>query len=268
MCRRSDSDPLVRALTDRYKLNILRLPRRGVGVGELLIREDGDLRCAGNIKGFFDPELDIPPITVSALPDIDEITSSRRSVTVAAAPLIGLLTAVGAVGLSSIDASLREARDVTVAFSLTGTQYCNTPLLTLGAELNSRILRPGNALHHPGQQYFIAYAAATATGMRVAYSAGSDRAAKLMLEFTAMIKAETSVDAARGQSGHFDITSSAPVTFGLAVARLVVDGRSIRLETSGRLHPVRKASEPKPGDHELDAVFFGGSHGDVLVEIS
>lgn len=267
MCRRSDSDPLVRVLTDRYKLNILRLPRRGVGVGELLIREKGDLRCAGNIRNCYDPELELPPVDMSPLPNIDEITSARRSAKMAVAPLTGLLTALGAVGVSSIDVSHRNAHGVTVAFRLTGTRYLSTPLLTLGAELRSRLLRPRHALYQPDREYFVAYAAAEATGMQVAYSTDSDQAANLMLELTAMSKAETAVEAVSGKAGHFVISSPEPVTFGLAVARLVVDGRSLRLDTPVRLYPVRGKAKPEPVGEDPEPVFFGGPEGDALVAV-
>lgn len=267
MCKRSDNDPLVRVLTDRYKLNILRLPRGGIGVGELLIRDKGDLICAGSIAGFFTPELKVPPPAESALPDVDEVTSSRRSVGVAAKPLVGLLTALGAVGLTSAEASLRDAHDVRVAFKLTGTQYHSTPLKTLGDELSGRVLPTGNALYQPGREFFVAHAAADATGMRVAYSAGSDRTAKLMLDLAATIKAEASVDAARDRSGHFVISGPKRFTFGLAVVRLVMVGGSIRFETSGPLHPVRGKGEPVPGPAAPAPYFFGGDDGDALVEV-
>jgi hypothetical protein len=267
MCRRSDDDPLVRVLTDRYKLNILRQPRRGIGVGELLIMEGKDLRCAGPVRSFFDPELDIPLDGPVALPDVDGITSARLSASTAAAPFSAILAALGAAGLSSARASLRRARDISVAFTLTGTQYRSTNLVTLGDELSSRILRRGNALYQPGREFFVAHAIAEATCIKIAFSTSRDKAAELALGIAQVIKADASVHATTDQSGHLIIASPDPVTFGLAVVQLTTDGNALRLKEAGRLHAVR-GEKPGPGaDTDPPGILFGGADGDVLVEI-
>ena len=267
MCKRSDNDPLVRVLADRYKLNILRLPRRGVGVGELLIREGKDLRCAGSIRRLFDPELEIPLAEPVPLPDVDGVTSARRSASVAGAPLTGLLTALGATGVSSIGAALRAAREISVAYSLTGTRYLCTDLVSLGDELSSRVLRQDNALYRTGRQFFVAHAAAEATGIKAVFSAATDRASNFTLELAAIIKAEASADVTSDQSGRLVISSVEPVTFGLAVVQLKMGGSSLRFEPAARPRPVRsETAEPRTLD-DLPSVFFGGPADDVLVEV-
>lgn len=268
MCKRSDDDLLVRILTDRYKLNILRLPRHGVGVGELLIKEGKDLRCVGSIKSFFDPELDISLNAPAVLPDVDGVTSARRSAKIAAAPLIGLLTALGAAGISSIGASLSGARDVSVVFSLIGTRYRSTDLATLGDELSSRVLRQDNALYQPGREFFVAYAAAEATGIKCAFTAASDKSAGLTLELAQAIKTEASVTAVRDGAGQLIISCPEPVTFGLAVVQLTMDGSSLRFKTGGPLRAIRGDEAKSRSTNDVPSILFGGSDGDALVEIS
>jgi hypothetical protein len=267
VCRRSDDDPLVRVLTNRYKLNIMRQPRRGVGVGELLVREGEDLRCAGSVKRFFDPELDIPKTESAALADVDGVTSARLSARTAADPLSGILAALGAAGLSSASASLRRTRDISIAFSLTGTRYRSTDLVALGDELSSRILRTGNALYRPGREFFVAHAIAEASGIKMAFSAATDSAAELALGLAQVIKADASVNATTDQSGHLIITSPEPVTFGLAVVQLAIDDVSLRFRETGRLRPVRGAEPGPQAGTDSAGILFGGPEGDVLVEI-
>lgn len=267
MCKRSDGDLLIRTLTDRYKLNILRLPRRGVGVGELLIREGKDLRCVGSVKRFFDPVLDIPNIESAALPDVDGISSARLSANFATAPLIGLLTVLGVTGASSISASLHKARNVSVAFNLTGTQYRKTDLVTLGDELSSRVLREDNALYRPGREFFIAYATAEALGLKVAFSSGGEMAAGLALELAEMIKADAHIDVAGDQSGHLVIVSPEPIVFGIAVVQLKMDDNMFRFDAIDRLRAVRGEAPRWESPDSQPYIFFGGSNGDALVEI-
>jgi hypothetical protein len=265
VCKRSDDDLLVRALTDRYKLNILRLPRRGVRVGELLIREEKDLRAVGSIRKLFDPELDIAPPEPVALPDIDAVTSARRSAHAAAQPLTGLLTALGLAGVSSVEGSLRAARDVSIAYSLIGTRFRRTDLVTLGDELARRELRRDNALYQPGREFYAVYGVAEATGIKVAFSTGTDRAASFAVELAALIKADASAAASTDHSGNLVITSPEPVTFGLAAVQLNLDGSRPSFKTMTRMRAVRGTSSPA---QRAESTFFGGPDGDLLVEIS
>jgi hypothetical protein len=267
LCKRSDDDPLVRVLTDRYKLNVLRQPRRGVGVGELLVKEGKDLRCAGSVSRLFDPPLEILLQDSVVLADVEGVISARRSASAAGAPLTGLLAALGVAGVSSIGASLRAARDVTISYSLTGIRYQCTNLVSLGEELSTRALRRGNSLYHPGRDFFIAHAVAEATGIQVRFSSATDRAGSLGLEVAAAIKADASVDIIGDHSGRLIISSEEPVAFGLAVVQMRTDGSSLLLDSVDRTRPVRgEGSSPHALD-EVGSVFFGGPDGEVLVEI-
>jgi catechol 2,3-dioxygenase-like lactoylglutathione lyase family enzyme len=267
LCKRSDNDPLVRVLTDRYKLNILRQPRRGVGVGELLIGEGRDFRCAGPVSGLFDPQLVLPPQESAALPDVEGVTSLRRSADAAGAPLAGLLTALGVAGVSSVRASLHAARDVSVAYSLTGVGYRWTDLVSLGAELPGHALREENAVFRPGRDYFVAYAVAEATGIKVSFSLGTDHAGSLASELAGIISADASVDVASDRSGHLAISGDAPVTFGLAVVELKADGNRFWFKPASRARAVRGESPGRRSREDVDTVFFGGLDGDALVEV-
>jgi len=262
MCKRSDDDPLIRALTDRYRLNILRLPRRGVDVGEVLIRDGADLRCAGPVSRLFTPPLDLPPVRTVALPDVDGTTSARRSAHAAAAPLTGLLAALGIAG-SSASASLSGARDVTVTYRLAGARYRSTDLLTLADELAARVPLPDHALLRPGREFFIAHAIAQATGITATFAASTDRAGKLAAELATVIKADGSVEVTSDHEGRLVVAGAQPVTFGLAVVRLIARGDDLRIDPAPRPRAVRDI-RPRPGD--VPSVLFGDEDGDALVE--
>jgi hypothetical protein len=263
VCKRSDEDPLVRTLTDRYRLNILRLPRRGIDVGEVLVKDGNDLRCAGSVKGLFSPPLDLPPVKTVLLPDVDGVTSARRSARTAAAPLTGLLAALGAAG-SSVSASLSAERDVTVAYRLTGAQYRSTELLTLADELAARVPFPDNALLRPEREFFIAHAIAQATGITATFSASTDRAGKLAMELATVIKADGAVEVTGDHQGRLVVTGTQPVTFGLAVVRLTHRKNELRIDHSPPRYAVRGTTAPQ---YLPPAVLFGGEDADVLVDV-
>lgn len=263
MCKRPDDDPLVRMLTDRYRLNILRLPRRGVNVGEVLIKDGADLRCAGAVSRLFTPPLDLPPVRTVALPDLDGVTSARRSARTSAAPLTGLLALLG-VGGASASASLSAARDITVAYRLTSTRYRSTDLLALADELAARVPLPDHPLLRREREFFIAHAIAEATGITAIFTSSNDRAGKLATELAAMIKANGSVEVTGDHQGRLVVAGTEPVTFGLAVVRLVMRGDELRISPAPRPRAVRGNT---PAPDVVPAVLFGGMNGDILVDV-
>ena len=268
MCKRSDNDPLIRALTERYRLNILRLPRADIKVGELLIEEGKDLRCCGRVSTFFTPELDVRENEPAPLPDLGGVMSERVSAKAAAEPLTWLLAGLGAVGITSISAMLGKSRDVSVAFGVSGAQYRSTDLVTLGDELSGRVTRENNALYRPGRKYFVAHAIAEASTIRVAFDAECGQAARLALDIEELIKSEASVHVDRDNRGYLVFSRPAPVTFGLAVAQLDLTGDSLRLDGVDRLRAVRgKGSQPAGEAGEFPGVLFGGPDGDFFVEV-
>ncbi len=264
MCNRSDDDPLIRVLTDRYRLNILRLPRRGVDVGEMLIRDGADLRCAGPVSGLFSPPLELPPAKTAALPDVDGVTSARRSASTSAAPLTGLLTALG-LGASAASAALRAARDVTVAYRLTGARYRSIDLLALADELAARVPLPDHPLLRPGREFFVAHAIAEATGITATFAASTDRAAKLTMELATAIKADGSVEVTGDHHGRLVVAGGEPVTFGLAVAGVKAGGGGLRIDPAPRPRAVRGGAGREAD--EVPSVMFGGPDGDALVGV-
>jgi hypothetical protein len=263
VCKRSDNDPLIRTLTDRYQLNILRLPRRGIDVGEVLIREGRDLLCAGPVSRLFTPPLSLPLVFTAPLPDLDGVTSARRRADVAAAPLTGLLSALG-LGASSASASLRRARDVTVAYRLIGTRYRSTDLLALADELVARVPPPDHPLLRHRREFFIAHAVAEATGLTAIFAARTNRAGKLAIELAQAIKADGCVEVTGDHQGRLVVAGSEPVTFGLAVVRLTAHGDGLQIDPAPRLHAVRKSDATT---NNTTPVLFGGSDGDALVEV-
>jgi hypothetical protein len=268
MCKRSDEDPLIRVLTDRYRLNILRMPRPGIGVGELLIREGKDLRCSGSVSRLFDPPLSLPDLKVVPLPDVSGMTTVGFSAAASAAPLAGFLAALGVVGVSSVEAGLRRAQGVSVSFSLTGTQYHSSDVVTLGEELADRLLRQDNALYTRDRAFYLVTAAATVTGMRIAFSADSESAAKAALSVQHVIDTQSSIVTRHNTDGYLAVSGPEAVTFGVAVMRLKLDGNSLLLMDAGRSRAVRGTDGGgSVGASDDPTVLFGGSAGQVLVNI-
>src|SRR5262249_29588925 len=112
MCRRSDKDkdPLVRLLTDSYRLNILRVPRAGINVGDLLLCDSGALRNRGGSASFSDPPLELPVSRNEPLAPVSREASRAISGRVAVNPLAAFLAALGVPAITALTAELHAAR--------------------------------------------------------------------------------------------------------------------------------------------------------------
>ena len=60
MCKRSDDDPLVRHFVDKYRLNLLSIPRENADPGDLYVHDDRGLAAPGALAGFLTPPPQLP----------------------------------------------------------------------------------------------------------------------------------------------------------------------------------------------------------------
>ena len=90
----------------------------------------------------------------------------------------------------------------------------------------------------------------------------------MALDVEELIRSEASVEVGKDDRGYLVFSNAKPVTFGLAVVQLGLDGDSLRFDAVDRLRAVRR-EEPKQEapTHEVPNTFFGGPDGEVFVDI-
>lgn len=271
MCRRSEKDPLIRLLTDRYRLNILRVPRGGIDVGDLLVDDSGGLRHLGAFARFFDPPLKLPDLGSEPLAPVSGEVSRAISGEAAANPLAAFLTALGLSGITSLSAKLQAAQNLDVTFQVSGSTLDSVDVVDLGNELAGRVLRSDNALYRPGRKFFVAHAVARATGLIFGFQADGDTGAELAAGIMQVAKVSGSVQIQRESATQISVTGSDPLAFGLAVLRLTEEPgpqRQLKLDLPTILHSVRSQADAATGTpKEVPSVLFGDADGDLLLDI-
>jgi hypothetical protein len=269
MCRRSEKDPLVRLLTDRYRLNILRVPRAGIDVGDLLVDDSGDLRYMGEFSKFFDPPLELPEPEEEPLAPLSGESSKAISAKVAANPMATFLTALGLSGITSLSAKLQAAQNVNVTFQISGATLQSVDVIELGNELAGRVLRTDNALYRADRKFFVVHSVARATGLTLGFHTKSDTGAELAAGIAQVAKVSGGVRIKRDSAAQISVTGSTPLAFGLAVLRLTEEPRQLKLDLPTNLQPVRReASAAKRAPEEVPSVLLGGAQGELLLDIS
>ena len=272
MCRRSEKDPLIRLLTDRYRLNILRVPRGGIDVGDLLVNDSGSLRHLGAFARFFDPPLKLPDPSSAPLAPVNAEVSRAISGKLAANPLAAFLTALGLSGITSLSAKLQTARKLHVTFQVSGATLESIDVVDLGNELAGRVLRSDSALYRAGRKFFVAHAVARATGLIFGFEANGDTGAELAAGIMQVAKVSGSVRIQRESAAQISVTGSdPPLTFGLAALPLTEEPgpqRQLKLDLPTILHSVRSQADATTGTpKEVPSVLFGDADDDLLLEI-
>jgi hypothetical protein len=274
MCRRTIDDPLIRMLADKYRLNILRVPRGGISVGDVLVEDGGDLRHLGKFASFFKPALPMPSASTEDLAPVSATKSTAFSVDVAAKPMETFLTALGLPEIATLSAKLSAARDSKVSFEITGATLESIDVVDLGNELDSRFLSTGNALYKQGRSFFVAHSVARATGMNLTFSSEGEVGASLAAEIKKVGGASGKVAVTKKSSTEINVSRSTPLVFGLAVMRLIEEtGKDkivtrLRLDPLKKQHAVRSRADAKDGAPEsIPSVLFDSPGDDLFLDV-
>jgi hypothetical protein len=268
MCRRSDMDPIVRLLTDRYRLNILRVPRAGISIGGLLVDDSGDLRHMGEFSKFFDPPLELPIADCEPLAPVSAAASKAISVNVAANPMAAFLTALGLSGITSLSAKFQAVRHLNISFQISGATLESIDVVELGNELAGRVLRTDNALYREDRKFFVVHSVAKATGLNLGFQAKGNTGAELAADIVQVAKASGSVTVKQTSAAQISVTGSTPLVFGLAVLRLTQEPGQLKLDLPANLQPVRRRARAAEGTaEEVPSVLFGDPEGEFLIDV-
>lgn len=271
MCRRSERDPLVRLITDRYRLNVLRVPRAGFDVGDLLVEDSGDLRRMGALAAFFDPPLHMPKSKVESLAPLDSERSSAISWGSAAKPMAAFLAALGLSGVADASAALEYARDMRVSFRISGATLESLDAVDLGNELAGRLPRTSNALYRADRRFFVTQAVARATGLELSFHSKTDAGAKLAVGIANAAKGSAKVKVRKGSAAGIHVTGTEPLVFGVSILRLTETEEAgvLRLDLPAKLHPVRGQEKARstPGADWQQGIMVGGDDGELLINI-
>ena len=93
-----NEDPLLKVLLDRYRLNLLSIPREKASVGDLYVQEGNSqyVSTPGSITNFLEPPFEIPSITTAeTMAGVSGTTSRDASGKVGIDFLEGFLNALG-----------------------------------------------------------------------------------------------------------------------------------------------------------------------------
>lgn len=247
LCKRDTGDPLLRMFLDRYKINLLAVPREGVACGDVYVRHGRRVSSGIAIRELVEPPIALPPaLEGEALADLAGVLSDGVSVDVGFGLLEGFLAAVGAGGLvTKVSAGVERSRTSVLRFRLTGATRDSVNAGALGTMLEGRRLRSTQPLVQAGNDYFVTAAVVRTASLSIAGEDEERQRTRLGAEVMAVGQGEAGVTVERGDAGEVTFRGSKRLAIGVELYELRDrgdDGRVTMLPQDPR-DPVRAGRE-------------------------
>jgi hypothetical protein len=198
MCRRSNPDPLVRLFLDKYRMNLLSVPREKANVGDVYVESGGQMSAPGNVANLFTGKFKLPAVTKNErLAALAAERSAEIEVSVGLKLLQGFLAALGAAAsIGDVGASYQRANARTVRFRISDATREAVDSTAFGKSLIDQELDEKHPFVAPKNRYFVTTAVIRAKqialfaqdDMKQAVDVGLDAAALKLLETKAGVK--------------------------------------------------------------------------------
>ncbi len=249
MCKRNTTDPLVRMFLDRYKVNLLAVPRQGADCGEVYIRNGRRVSSGVGVTDLLEPAVTLPAAyRGEPLANLSGSFSDAVGVKLGIGLLESFMAAIGvAAVLSKVSALFERTRTSGLRFSFADATRDSIDAASLGLALGGRRLRPDQPLVQPGNEYFVT--AAVIRSPSVSVIAEDDRANRV--EFGAdavtVLNATAGVNVESGASGQLTFRGDTPLAIGLELYELTVGGAAVMgLAAQDPGRPVHAGKTPPP----------------------
>jgi hypothetical protein len=221
VCRRGGEDKLLNALAVKWSVNLLRIPREGIEVGDVFVAKKRILSQSDRLRNLYKPELVLPEPDKQAVVDLDQTESQRYAAAAGFEALQGFLLALGLPPLP-LRAAIKAARQTKVSLSFKVGGITRTALLAgeIKREMEHRKKGARWGTVDPKSQYLVAHAVWTATSLQIKLAGGSDTVGELSAKLTGVAGASGKLDAAHDSSGTIKYHRDDPVAFGVQVTRV------------------------------------------------
>jgi hypothetical protein len=259
MCKRTTTDPLIRAFLDRYGLNLLMVPREGAAVGDLYVTQGSRVLPPARIEDFLQPAVALPPARHEVLADLAGLSSRKMSWDAGLGFLEGFLTALGAFPLvESAKTEYRRSGVTRLAFRLAGCRRIFTDLSAAGTLLAGRQPRPNHPLRSPGSRYYMTTAVVQSASLSVRAEQADGRAPRIDVSLLRAAGISASVNVAQTGAAELTYEGKRRLAIGVELIELLFD------PTAGLHFAVPKAAMRLRDGAQPPRAFLGSAESDAF----
>lgn len=271
-CRRGGGDKLLDELAIKWSVNLFRVPRTGVRVGDVFVVQKKFLHQWDHLEDLYRPNLDLPEPDRQTVGEMDEIES--RSYTAAAGfnALQGFLVALGVPALP-LQAAIEAARKaaVSLSFSVGGVTRCALLPGQVKREMKQRAPSANWGSIDQKYQYLVAHAVWEATSLQVKLTGSAGTVGDLAVGLTKVAKASVDLRKASCTAHTISYDRREPIAFGIQVTGVQFDAGIPQLEGAPEpaLWQVRRngGGETVEAPDETSGVLIGAQGGSPFVTL-
>lgn len=274
--KRNSEDPLAKLFFDRYKLNLLSIPREKVSVCDVYMGDTNKhqklLSSPGSAINFLEPKFEIPKIITEDLTDIYNTTSDAISANVALDFLEGFLNILSGGG--SFGTKMRgnyEQKDTRlIKLRFDSAIQDSIDRYLLGDNLSGHKIKEGNAAIIPGRNYYIVTAVARSSSISITAEAENNKKVNFEAEASKIASGTVSVSTENSREGELTFKGDKRLAFGVELCQLTYDTQNQQFS----LPPVTESFKVR-GDNNITRTrkvvrptFIGDPiRGDMFIDI-
>ena len=266
---RKSEDPLLKVMLEKYRLNLLSIPRESVAIGDLYVQEGNSqyVSTPGSITNFLEPPLEIPQFkTGETMADVSGTTSRNASGKAGMDFLEGFINALGPAGIGTKVRGNFESSSknkITFTFENPTRDYLDPGLL--GKKLVNHMLMKEHALIAEGRRYYIVTAVARSSGINVITEGDSNQIMDVDANVMKLANISGDISIQKNQTGNVIFKGKKKLAFGVELYELKYiqnDGKDkFQMYTPNKPVVARGEKEQSQG------VLLGDDDGDATISI-
>jgi hypothetical protein len=219
VCHRGGEDKLLNALAVKWSVNLLRIPREGIEVGDVFVAQKRVLSQWNRLLNLYKPTLVLPQPQKQLVVDLDKTESQRYGAAAGFEALQGFLLALGLPPLP-LRAAIKAARQTEVSLSFKVGGITRAALLPgeIKREMEQRKKGARWGTVDLKRKYLVAHAVWSATSLQIKLGGGSKAVSELSAKLEGVAGASAKMDATHDSSGtiKYDRRDN-PIAFGVQV---------------------------------------------------
>lgn len=272
-CRRGGGDALLDKLALKWSVNLLRIPRGGIGVADVFVIQKRNLDQWDRLASLYQPKLELPEPDSQHVGDMDEVESLSYDADTGFEALQGFLTALGVPPLP-LRATIKAARQSTVTLSFSVEQVTRNALLPgeIKREMDRRARGARWGSVNPGRRYVVAHAVWEAKSLHIRLGGTTKTVGELSASLAKVASGSAGLRVTDDQAGSITYRRQRPVVFGVQVTGIRFEDGVPSLEDAPDLQPrAVRGEEDEPASETPDGaqsgLLIGDPHGSPFVSL-
>lgn len=266
-----NEDPLLKLLLERYRLNLLSIPRDKASVGDLYVQEGNSqyVSTPGSITNFLEPPFEVPSMTTGeTMAGVSGTSSRDASGKVGVDFLEGFLNALGPAGIGTKVRGSYESNTknkITFTFENPTRDYVDPGLV--GKKLVDHTLMKRHALIAEGRKYYLVTAVARSSGISITTEGDKTEVMDIDAQVMKLANLSGDISIQKNQTGNITFKGQKNLAFGVELYELQSIPNNGGQESRFLMSTQQKAVVARGGEEGEEPIPVFGPDNDITIEV-